>query len=146
MPRTTTLDRLRTERTKALAMLKACEDGHRRAVAALPETAMLAAARREHAAASAAYIREHERTQRRAEVRTEYRVREIDADGDATSCWFFDSREDAIGHATRLHGRDTAGEAVVAVVVERERNGNSETVWRRGSDAALEAWEGNATA
>jgi hypothetical protein len=104
---------------------------------------MLAAARREHEAASIAFIREQERVQRRPEPRTEYRVREIDEDGDAITCWFFDSREDAIGHATRLHAHRPAAQAVA---VERLRDGNCETIWRRGSDAALEAWEGNATA
>ena len=138
MPRTTKLDRLRAERTKALAMLKACEDGHRRAVAALPETAMLAAARRGHEAASIAFIREHERAQRRAEIRTEYAVREIDADGDALDCSMFSSREDAISQATVLHRRSPADHAVT---VERERDGDRKTIWRRGSDAALAAWE-----
>ena len=143
MPRTTKLDRLRAERTAALATLKRAEEAHRAAVAALPETSALASARRGHEAASIAFIREHERTQRRAEVRTEYAVREIDADGDALDCWFFDSREDAIRQATRLHGRSPSDHAVT---VERERDGDRKTVWRRGSDAALEAWEGNATA
>jgi hypothetical protein len=143
MTRTTKLDRLRAERTEALATLKRAEEAHRAAVAALPETSALASARREHEAASIAYIREHERVQRRAEVRTEYKVREITEDGDAITCWFFDSREDAIGHATRLHAHRPAAQAVA---VERERNGNCETIWRRGCAGALEAWEGNATA
>ena len=138
MTRTTKLDRLRAERTEALATLKRAEEAHRAAVAALPETSALAAARRAQEAASIAFIREHERAQRRAEIRTEYAVREIDEDGDAITCWFFDSREDAIGHATRLHAHRPAAQAVV---VERLRDGNCETIWRRGSDAALAAWE-----
>jgi hypothetical protein len=143
MPRTTKLDRLRAERTEALATLKRAEEAHRAAVAALPETSALAAARRAQEAASIAYIREHERTQRRAEVRTEYAVREIDADGDSLDCSMFSSREDAISQATVLHSRSPADHAVT---VERERDGDRRTIWRRGSDAALEAWEGNATA
>lgn len=142
MPRTTKLDTLRTKRTDALIRLKHAEEAHRAAVAALAETAALAAARRELEDASIAYIHEHERVQRRNE-RTQYEVREIDADGDAFNCWTFDTREEAISHATRLHGRGCASHAVA---VERSDNGNRTTVWRRGSAAALDAWEDHATA
>jgi hypothetical protein len=143
MPRTTKLDRLRAERTEALATLKRAEEAHRIAVAALPESSALAAARRGHEAASIAFIREHERAQRRAEIRTAYEVREIDEDGDAIDCSIFDSREDAISHALRLHGRGIPGQAVA---VERLRDGSRATVLRRGSIAALEAWDRTATA
>jgi hypothetical protein len=136
MPRTTKLDRLRAERTEALATLKRAEEAHRIAVAALPETFALAAARRGHEAASIAFIREHERTQRRAEVRTEYAVREIDADGDALDCLMFSNRPDALRIARKHLDR-----GAVAVAVERQRDGVSDTVWKGGDAAALAAWE-----
>ena len=138
MPRTTKLDRLAAERASALATVMYAEQAHRAAVAALPETAALAAARLKHEAASVAYIREHERTKRRAEIRTEYVVRDIDAHGDAVDSFVFSSWDDANAFAIRR--------SAPAVAIDRERDGNSKTVWRSGDADALAAWEGSAPA
>jgi hypothetical protein len=139
MPRQTKLDRLRTERATALATLKAAQEAHRAAIAALPETAALVAAAAAQEAASIAYIREHERVQRRADVRTEYEVREINSDGDAFNCWAFPTKGEAMGCARAMVKRLYDGHAVA---VERVRDGAYVTVWTGGSSEAIAAWNG----
>jgi hypothetical protein len=144
MPHPTKLDRLRDERTDTLASLKRAEEAHRAAVAALPETAALTAARLKHEAASVVYIREHERTQRRTQRRAEvrYEVREIDSYGDAFDCWVFPTKGEAIACARVFAKRLCEGHAVA---VERVCDGEYATVWTGGSAAAIDAWE-NGTA
>jgi len=143
MPHPIKLDRLRDKRTDALASLKRAEEAHRAAVAALPETAALTAARDALAAAQVAFLREHEasnRRKRRAEVR--YEVREIDSYGDAFDCWVFPTKGEAIACARAFAKRLCEGHAVA---VERVCDGEYATVWTGGSAAAIDAWE-NGTA
>jgi hypothetical protein len=138
MPRTTKLDRLRDEYTDALNALTLVAQAQRDAIAALPETAALTAASNALEAAQASFLREQEASNRRkhrAEIRTEYVVRDIDAHGDAVDSFVFSSWDNAKAFAIRR--------SAPAVAIDRERDGNSETVWRSGDADALAAWEGN---
>lgn len=140
MPRQTKLDRLRTERATALATLKAAQEAHRAAIAALPETAAMTAARNALEATQAAFLREHAASNRRRErPKVWYEVREIDGYGDAFNCWAFPTKGEAMGCARAMVKRLYDGHAVA---VERVRDGEYVTVWTGGSSEAIAAWNG----
>lgn len=140
MPQPTKLDRLRDERTAAFHAMTLASQAQREAIAALPETAALTAARDALERAQVAFLREHEASNRRkhrAEV--SYEVREIDSYGDAFNCWAFPTKREAMACARAMVKRLCEGHANA---VERVCDGEYATVWTGGSAEAIAAWRG----
>lgn len=140
MPRQTKLDRLRTERAAAVNAMALAAEAQRKAIAELPETAAMTAARDALERAQAAFLREHEASNRRKyRPGVQYEVREINSDGDAFNCWAFPTKGEAMGCARAMVKRLCDGHAVA---VERVRDGEYVTVWTGGSSEAIAAWNG----
>jgi hypothetical protein len=140
MPRQTKLDRLREQRAAAVNAMALAAEAQRKAIAALPETAAMTAARDTLEATQAAFLREHEASnRRRARPKVWYEVREIDGYGDAFNCWSFPTKAEAMACARALVERLCEGHATA---VERMCDGEYWTLWTGGSSEAIAAWEG----
>jgi hypothetical protein len=140
MPQQTKLDRLREQRTAAVNAMALAAEAQRKAIAALPETAALTAARDALERAQVAFGREHEAsTRRKFRAGLQYEVREIDSYGDAFNCWAFPTKREAMACARAMVKRLCEGHATA---VERVCDGEYATVWTGGSAEAIAAWNG----
>jgi len=144
MPQPTKLARLRDERTAAFHAMTLASQAQREAIAALPETAALTAARDALERAQVAFLREHEVSNRRKfrsnRDEVQYEVREIDSYGDAFNCWAFPTKGEAMACARALAKRLCEGHATA---VERVCDGDYVTVWTGGSPDAISKWCGD---